>query len=51
MVSELSRGFREDVYDFLTEFSRHESTEFRYFCLEWKRMNFQFVFWLVLYQC
>lgn len=45
MMSELSRGFREDCYDFLAEFTRHESTEFRHFCYEWKRMNFQFVFY------
>lgn len=45
MVSELSRGFREDCYSFLTEFMRHESMEFRHFCNEWKRMNFQFVFY------
>ncbi|XP_065091205.1 snRNA-activating protein complex subunit 1-like isoform X1 [Ochlerotatus camptorhynchus] len=45
MVSELSRGFREDCYTFLTEFNRHESMEFRHFCYEWKRMNFQFVFY------
>lgn len=45
MVSELSSGFREDCYAFLTEFSRHESIEFRHFCFEWKRMNFQFIFY------
>lgn len=45
MVSELSRGFREDCYAFLVEFSRHESLEFRHFCHEWKRNNMQFVFY------
>lgn len=44
MMSELSRGFREDCYDFLAEFTRHDSIEFRHFCYEWKRTNFQFVF-------
>ncbi|XP_058832665.1 snRNA-activating protein complex subunit 1 [Topomyia yanbarensis] len=44
MVSEISRGFREDCFSFLNDFSKHESMEFRYFCHEWKRVNFQFVF-------
>ncbi|XP_058461779.1 snRNA-activating protein complex subunit 1 [Malaya genurostris] len=44
MVSEISRGFREDCFTFLNEFSKHESMEFRYFCHEWKRVNFQYVF-------
>ncbi|XP_062562254.1 snRNA-activating protein complex subunit 1 isoform X1 [Armigeres subalbatus] len=45
MVSEVSRGFREDCYDLLAAFARHESIEFRHFCQEWKRMNFQFIFY------
>ncbi|XP_055620174.1 snRNA-activating protein complex subunit 1 [Toxorhynchites rutilus septentrionalis] len=45
MVSELSYGFREDCFAFLNEFSKQGSLEFRYFCQEWKKMNFQYVFY------
>lgn len=44
MVSEMSRGFREDCFAFLNEFTKHESIEFRHFCHEWKKINFQYVF-------
>ncbi|XP_055526826.1 snRNA-activating protein complex subunit 1 [Wyeomyia smithii] len=44
MVSEISRGFREDCFAFLSEFSKHQSMDFYYFCHEWKRVNFQYIF-------
>uniref|UniRef100_A0A8D8C1G4 snRNA-activating protein complex subunit 1 n=3 Tax=Culex pipiens TaxID=7175 RepID=A0A8D8C1G4_CULPI len=45
MVSEISRGFREDCYNFLNGFTSHQSMDFRYFCQEWKRTGFNYVFY------
>lgn len=45
MVSEISRGFREDCYNFLNGFTSHQSVDFRYFCQEWKRTSFNLIFY------
>ncbi|XP_050097508.1 uncharacterized protein LOC126578706 [Anopheles aquasalis] len=44
MVSNISRGFREDCLHFLSNFASRESPYFETFCKEWRKANFQYVF-------
>lgn len=37
-------GFKEDALDLIKAVVAHKSTDFRYFCDEWKRMGFHYVF-------
>lgn len=37
-------GFKEDCLDLIRAVVAHKSLDFRYFCDEWKRMGFHYVF-------
>lgn len=41
---ELCDGFKEDCLDLIRTVVAHRSSDFRYFCDEWKRMGFHYVF-------
>uniref|UniRef100_U5EH85 Putative small nuclear rna activating complex snapc subunit snap43 n=1 Tax=Corethrella appendiculata TaxID=1370023 RepID=U5EH85_9DIPT len=43
-MSEFSAGFEKDCFKLIDEFKKHKTAEFKYFCHEWKKMNFQFIF-------
>uniref|UniRef100_A0A4Y0BQE8 snRNA-activating protein complex subunit 1 n=1 Tax=Anopheles funestus TaxID=62324 RepID=A0A4Y0BQE8_ANOFN len=45
MASAISSGFREDCAEFLSEFAKLQSPDYQTFCQEWKRTNFQYIFY------
>ncbi|XP_053667814.1 snRNA-activating protein complex subunit 1 [Anopheles marshallii] len=45
MASVISSGFREDCADFLGEFAKLKAPDYQSFCQEWKRTNFQYIFY------
>uniref|UniRef100_A0A182PTA0 snRNA-activating protein complex subunit 1 n=1 Tax=Anopheles epiroticus TaxID=199890 RepID=A0A182PTA0_9DIPT len=44
MASAISNGFREDCSEFLSDFAKLKATDYSAFCQEWKRNNFQYIF-------
>uniref|UniRef100_A0A182JZC6 MPN domain-containing protein n=1 Tax=Anopheles christyi TaxID=43041 RepID=A0A182JZC6_9DIPT len=44
MASAISSGFREDCSEFLSDFAKLKATDYHTFCQEWKRTNFQYIF-------
>ncbi|XP_050079502.1 uncharacterized protein LOC126567317 [Anopheles maculipalpis] len=45
MASVISSGFRDDCLEFLSEFSKLKVPDYQTFCQEWKRTNFQYIFY------
>lgn len=43
-TGEFCDGFKEDCLDLIKSVVAHKSLDFRYFCDEWKRMGFHYVF-------
>lgn len=43
-TGELCEGFKQDCLDLIKAVVAHKSLDFRYFCDEWKRMGFHYVF-------
>lgn len=43
-TDELGDGFKEDCLDLIKAVVAHKSLDFQYFCSEWKRMGFHYVF-------
>ncbi|XP_041785802.1 uncharacterized protein LOC121601066 isoform X2 [Anopheles merus] len=44
MASSISSGFREDCSEFLCDFAKLKATDYQTFSQEWKRTNFQYIF-------
>lgn len=42
--SELLNAFKQDCNDLIKTFAKNKQVYFKYFCNEWKRLNFQYVF-------
>lgn len=42
--TEILRAFKQDCIELIKSFAKCRQPFFKYFCVEWKRMNFQYIF-------